>query len=136
MISGGERQRVAIARAIASGGEIILADEPTENLDSRAEKVIVELLCKLAHEDNYAVIVVTHKSSCGSGCGLWHVGRSTLGGSEVRTTSQTRRRVGNPVMMWAKCSILAICGRKDEKSLTNCIGVDFFAFFITIMSVT
>lgn len=60
MISGGEQQRVAVARAIASGGEIILADEPTGNLDSQNEKVIVELLCKLAHEDNYAVIVVTH----------------------------------------------------------------------------
>lgn len=60
MISGGEQQRVAIARAIAAGGEILLADEPTGNLDSQNEKVIVELLCKLAHEDNYAVIVVTH----------------------------------------------------------------------------
>ena len=63
MISGGEQQRVAIARAIASGGEIILADEPTGNLDSQNEKVIVELLCRLAHEDNYAVIVVTHNEA-------------------------------------------------------------------------
>jgi len=63
MISGGEQQRVAIARAIASGGEILLADEPTGNLDSLNEKVIVELLCKLAHEDNYAVIVVTHNEA-------------------------------------------------------------------------
>ncbi|MBD5508990.1 MAG: ABC transporter ATP-binding protein [Lachnospiraceae bacterium] len=63
MISGGEQQRVAIARAIASGGEILLADEPTGNLDSQNEKVIVELLCKLAHEDNYAVIVVTHNET-------------------------------------------------------------------------
>ena len=60
MISGGEQQRVAIARAMASGGQILLADEPTGNLDSQNEKVIVELLCKLAHEENYAVIVVTH----------------------------------------------------------------------------
>lgn len=63
MISGGEQQRVAIARAIASGGEILLADEPTGNLDSRNERVIVELLGKLAHEDNYAVIVVTHNEA-------------------------------------------------------------------------
>ena len=60
MISGGEQQRVAIARAMASGGQILLADEPTGNLDSQNEKVIVDLLCKLAHEENYAVIVVTH----------------------------------------------------------------------------
>lgn len=60
MISGGEQQRVAIARAIATGGDILLADEPTGNLDSQNEEVIVEILRKLAHEDNYAVIVVTH----------------------------------------------------------------------------
>ena len=63
MISGGEQQRVAIARAIAAGGEILLADEPTGNRDSQNEKVIVDLLCKLAHEDNYAVIVVTHNEA-------------------------------------------------------------------------
>lgn len=63
MVSGGEQQRAAIARAMASGGQILLADEPTGNLDSQNEKVIVELLCKLAHEDNYAVIVVTHNDA-------------------------------------------------------------------------
>ena len=59
-LSGGEQQRVAIARAMASGGQILLADEPTGNLDSQNEAVIVELLGKMAHEENYAVIVVTH----------------------------------------------------------------------------
>lgn len=63
MISGGEQQRVAIARAMASGGEILLADEPTGNLDSQNERVIVDLLCKLAHEENYAVIIVTHNEA-------------------------------------------------------------------------
>lgn len=62
MISGGEQQRVAIARAMASGGQILLADEPTGNLDSQNEAVIVELLAKMAHEENYAVIVVTHNA--------------------------------------------------------------------------
>lgn len=60
MMSGGEQQRVAIARAVASGGEIILADEPTGNLDSGNEKNVVALLKELAHEDGYAVIVITH----------------------------------------------------------------------------
>ena len=60
MMSGGEQQRVAIARAVAAGGEIILADEPTGNLDSENEKKIVALLKDLAHEDNYTVIVITH----------------------------------------------------------------------------
>ena len=57
MMSGGEQQRVAIARAIAAGGEIILADEPTGNLDSGN---VVALLKELAHEDGYTVIVITH----------------------------------------------------------------------------
>ena len=60
MMSGGEQQRVAIARAVAAGGEIILADEPTGNLDSENEKNIVALLKELAHEDGYTVIVITH----------------------------------------------------------------------------
>ncbi len=60
MMSGGEQQRVAIARAIAAGGEIILADEPTGNLDSGNEENVVALLKELAHEDGYTVIVITH----------------------------------------------------------------------------
>lgn len=60
MMSGGEQQRVAIARAVAAGGEIILADEPTGNLDSENEKKIVALLRSLAHDDGYAVIIITH----------------------------------------------------------------------------
>ena len=60
MMSGGEKKRVAIARAVAAGGEIILADEPTGNLDSENEQKIVELLKELAHEDGYTVIVITH----------------------------------------------------------------------------
>lgn len=60
MMSGGEQQRVAIARAMAAQGKILLADEPTGNLDSENEAHIVELLRKLAHERGYLVIVVTH----------------------------------------------------------------------------
>lgn len=60
MMSGGEQQRVAIARALAFGGRILLADEPTGNLDSVNEKKIVEILKSSAHEKGYAVIVITH----------------------------------------------------------------------------
>lgn len=60
MISGGEKQRVAIARALASGAKVILADEPTGNLDVANGEKIVELLWHLAHEENYLVIIVTH----------------------------------------------------------------------------
>ena len=60
MLSGGEQQRVAIARTLVSGNEIVLADEPTGNLDSENSKNIVEILKQLAHEENRCVIIVTH----------------------------------------------------------------------------
>lgn len=60
MMSGGEQQRVAIARALAVEGKILLADEPTGNLDSENERRIVEILYKIAHESGYTVIVITH----------------------------------------------------------------------------
>lgn len=63
MLSGGEQQRVALARAAVSEGEILLADEPTGNLDSENEKIIVDILKKLAHEKQFAVIVVTHNEA-------------------------------------------------------------------------
>ena len=59
-LSGGEQQRVAIARTLAQGCKIILADEPTGNLDTANTQNIVDILKSLAHEDNCAVIVVTH----------------------------------------------------------------------------
>ena len=59
-LSGGERQRVAIARAIVCNSEIILADEPTGNLDEATTGNIVDLFVRLAHEFKRSVIVVTH----------------------------------------------------------------------------
>jgi len=59
-LSGGEQQRVAIARALAAGSEIVLADEPTGNLDITNGEQVVQILLKLAHEDGRCVIVVTH----------------------------------------------------------------------------
>ncbi len=59
-LSGGEQQRVAIARTLAQGCKIILADEPTGNLDSTNTDNIVKILCSLAHDDGCTVIIVTH----------------------------------------------------------------------------
>ncbi len=59
-LSGGEQQRVAVARAMASGARILLADEPTGNLDRDNSERVVRLMTGLAHEEGYCVIVVTH----------------------------------------------------------------------------
>ena len=59
-LSGGEQQRVAIARSMASGARVLLADEPTGNLDGENSRNVVELLSTLAHEEGYCVVIVTH----------------------------------------------------------------------------
>ena len=61
-LSGGQQQRVAIARALVSEAPIILADEPTGNLDENTAQEIIDILKKVAVENNKCVIVVTHSN--------------------------------------------------------------------------
>ncbi len=62
-LSGGEQQRVAIARSLSYNPKMIVADEPTGNLDKQTEEEILEIFKKLAHKDGKCVIIVTHSSN-------------------------------------------------------------------------
>jgi ABC-type lipoprotein export system ATPase subunit len=59
-LSGGEQERVAVARALATRAPLILADEPTGELDTATGRDITELLVKVAHIENVALLVATH----------------------------------------------------------------------------
>ncbi len=63
MLSGGEQQRVAIARALSMETKVLLADEPTGNLDEKNSMNIIDILVKLAHIEGYLVIIATHDLS-------------------------------------------------------------------------
>ena len=62
-LSGGEQQRVGIARALSHNPDVIIADEPTGNLDEKTEADILEIFTQLAHRDGKCVIIVTHSDN-------------------------------------------------------------------------
>ena len=65
MLSGGEQQRVAVARALGMETKVLLADEPTGNLDSKNSEYVFDILASLAHEEGYCVVIVTHDEALG-----------------------------------------------------------------------
>ncbi len=79
MLSGGEQQRVAIARALSMDTRLLLADEPTGNLDTENGTRIIDMLAQLAHSEGYCVIVVTHDMDIAARADeLWRMRDGTL----------------------------------------------------------
>ena len=72
LLSGGEQQRVAVARALATGSEIIVADEPTGNLDVHASEQVISIFQRLAHESGKCIIMVTHNPRLAQMTDLWY----------------------------------------------------------------
>lgn len=83
-LSGGEQQRIGIARALSHDPNIILADEPSGNLDHETENEIMKILVNLAHEQNKCVIIVTHSkkvTKCADEIWGMNKGKLTYAGS-------------------------------------------------------
>ncbi len=68
-LSGGEQQRVAIARAISNNPALLLADEPTGNLDSQNSRQILDLMRRINRENNVTIVMVTHSAELAAICG-------------------------------------------------------------------
>lgn len=78
-LSGGEQQRVAIARTLATGAKVILADEPTGNLDDKNSDIIIDILKELAHNQGFCVIIVTHDMEIAEESdNIWRIKNGTI----------------------------------------------------------
>ena len=92
-LSGGEQQRVALARALSAGPKIILADEPTGNLDSKTGAAVMDLLFDLRARYGATLILITHDEKLAGRCGR------LLSMSDGRFAKQARKRAGTkPVL--------------------------------------
>jgi len=94
-MSGGEQQRVAVARALAPAPSVILADEPTANLDSTSGRTVMELLCSQARRRGAAVVIVSHDHRLRAAVDrvLWMEDGMLRESDDVRDQDRTARAV-------------------------------------------
>ncbi len=90
-LSGGEQQRIAIARSLSYNPRIILADEPTGNLDKETEDEILDIFKELAHKENKCVIIVTHsKNVCDSVDQIYELAKREK--EEIKEDKKTKKK--------------------------------------------
>jgi putative ABC transport system ATP-binding protein len=88
-LSGGEKQRVAIARALANRPSLLLADEPTGNLDSKTGAAVLDLLCDLVHKHGLTLLMVTHDAEVASRADrIIHLRDGTIQKIETKPTAE------------------------------------------------
>ena len=121
-LSGGERQRVAIARALANRPKVLLADEPTGALDSKAQQAIIELFCTIHRTLGTTMIVVTHDPKVADDAGRAHHPHLRRAGGDVKA-----RRVATVLGLLAP---LLLAAAPDEKQ------GDFFQGFLVAANAT
>ena len=133
-LSGGQQQRVAIARALINDAPLILADEPTGNLDSRAAAGIIELLQEL-HQEGRTVVVITHSAEVANACGrVIHIrdglvvagAPATIRANEhsvPRPSESTRVAVGGLLGARAHLAALSNLKRNKARSALTMLGV-------------
>ncbi|MCU0860177.1 MAG: ABC transporter ATP-binding protein [Thermoplasmata archaeon] len=97
-LSGGEQQRVAIARALANDPAIILADEPTGNLDTKSGKAVIDLLDKLRREQGKTVVIVTHSDRASRACDRTVTINDGIIASEIRRDTSDEDRETKNIM--------------------------------------
>lgn len=92
-LSGGQQQRVALARALANNPPMILADEPTGNLDTESGKMVLETLTRIREEQGTTVILVTHDSALANQMDrvMWLVDGKIVETREIRSTKELRK---------------------------------------------
>jgi len=93
-LSGGERQRVAIARALANRPKLLLADEPTGNLDEKTGHAITEILLNLNKEQDITVVLVTHNLELAEKTEI----QFRLGGGKLQQTTKSTKEILPPVI--------------------------------------